>query len=188
LINKKRHILHYTSHNAKANKQAESKATEAPKNCTGPPFAAELEVELVVLAAEEVLELFEEDVLEAVLFEDVVDVTTLVNAALDEDVVDVVGPVAEGVRRFADDAVDDAVVEAVVVDAVTVLPDAVVTEVEDVETEPEIELLVELEELSEPPVRWKGYDSWNSVIGFPSRVRLRPYVANVPTADVMVQL
>lgn len=138
-----------------------------------------------MLAAEDVPELLDEDVLEAVLFEAEVDVdTTVVSPALAEDVVDVVGPVAEGVTRFA----DDAVVDAVVVDAVTVLPDTVISEDEDVDAELETELLVELEELSEPPVRWKGYDSWNSVIGFPSRVRLRPYVANDPTADVMVQL
>lgn len=97
------------------------------------------------------LELFDEDVLDAVPFDN----------GVDEVLVRVVGevmlavlPVAEGVRSAA------VVLAADVVDAVTVLvlPDAEEEdEIEDAELE--TTLLDELEEEAEPPVRWKGNDS-----------------------------
>jgi len=99
-----------------------------------------------------VLELFEEEVLEAVPFENEVN-AELVIVVCGEDVV--VDKVEEGVESTIRVEADEVVAD--VVDAVTVLPDTVIAEVEDVWVE--LELLVKLEELSEPPVRWKGYDS-----------------------------
>jgi len=140
---------HDTSYNANANKQAESTAREELKNCNGAPPAAEVGLEL---NAEDVLELFEEEVLEAVPFENEVN-AELVIVVCGEDVV--VDKVEEGVESTTRVEADEVVAD--VVDAVTVLPDTVIAEVDDVWVE--LELLVELEELSEPPVRWKGYDS-----------------------------
>jgi len=79
--------------------------------------------------------------------------------------------------------------DAVVVDTVP-LADAELVDVDDTRLVPELdvelELTPEFEEESEPPVIWKGYDSWNSLPL--SRVRFRPYVAKDPTLDGIVQL
>jgi D-ribose pyranose/furanose isomerase RbsD len=110
-----------------------------------------------VLAAEDVLELFEEEVFEAVVFEYGVDVVLVKEL---EEVKVVVLPVPEGVKSAT------VALAADVVDAVTVLvlpdmvlPDTVMAEAEAEDVELEMALLDELEEVSEPPVRWKGNDS-----------------------------
>lgn len=150
----------YASYNANANKQAESTAKEALKNCNGAPPAAEDVPDADVPAdadAEDVLEAFEEEVLEAVSLESEV-ILELVIVAPGEDVV---GKVAEGVEITA--RVESDEVDADIVLADTVLVNAVDARLElelliEVEELEELEVPEELDELSEPPVMWKGND------------------------------
>jgi hypothetical protein len=111
-------------------------------------FEVELDVE-----AEDVLELVDEEVFEAVPFEEEEE---------DDTELFIVVPVAEWVESMAEEV--DAEVDTVPV------PDA---EVDVVGTALLPELVVVPEETLEPPVIWKANEYWK-VLGWASSVRFRP--------------
>ncbi|KUJ08948.1 uncharacterized protein LY89DRAFT_690519 [Mollisia scopiformis] len=151
----------HNSYNANAKTKAESKANDQ--------LTIFPEAPLVGAVVEDVLDPFEEEVLEAVPFEaaDDTELVNVVDAPVEEDVLEKVALGVDWTTVMVDEP-------DVVVDTVPLPVADVDAELDGEATELVTELLVVLEEVSPPPVMWNGNDSWNSVIGLPSRVRFKP--------------